>query len=81
MGDVGERAGVDDGRRVLDRLHEVGHDGVLHQDGQGAGHAEVVGGDGLARPARADDDPAQALAHVGQARRQGQDGHDLARRR
>ena len=77
VGDVGERSGVDDGRRVLDRLHQVGHDGVLHQDGQGPGDAEVVGRDGLARAARADDDPAEALAHVGETRRQGQDGHDL----
>ncbi len=40
--------------------------------------AEVLGRHGLSGTALADDDPAQPLAHVGQARGQGQDGHDLA---
>jgi hypothetical protein len=77
VGDVGEGAGVDDGRGVLQGLHEVGHQGVLHQDGHGPGRAEVLGRHRLAGLVHADDDAAEPLAHVLEARRQGQDGHDL----
>ena len=36
VGDVGEGTAVDDGGRVLEGLHQVGHEGVLEQDGHGA---------------------------------------------
>ena len=36
MGDVGERPAMDEGRVALERLHEVGLDGVLEQHRHGA---------------------------------------------
>ena len=48
MGDIGERPGMHEDRRAFQGLHQVGLDGILHQDGQRAGHAQVFGGDGLA---------------------------------
>ena len=78
VGDVGKRSGVHEGGRALQGLHQVGLDGVLHQDGQRAGHAQVLGGDRFALLVGAKDHAAKALAHVCQAGGQGQDGHDLA---
>ncbi len=78
MGDIGKRAGMHEGRGAFQGLHQVGLDGVLHQDGQRAGHAQVFSGDGFALAVGADHHRAQALAHIGQAGGQGQDGHDLA---
>ncbi len=76
--DIGERSGMHERRRALDGLHQIGHDGVLHQDRQRAADAEIVGGDRLARAAGADHHAAQAFAHIGQAGGQRQDRHDLA---
>ena len=76
--DVGKRAGMHKGRRAFQRLHQVGHDGVLHQDGQRAAHTEVVGGDGLAVAVGADHHASQPLAHIGQAGGERQDRHDFA---
>ena len=77
--DVGEGPGVHEDGRALDRLHERGHDRVLHEHGQRAADAEVVRRDGLARgAARTDDEAAEALAHVGEARAEREHGHDLA---
>ena len=58
---------VDEGRAALQGLHQVGHEGVLHQHGHGAGDAQVLGRDGFALLVRAEDDAAQALAQVLQA--------------
>ena len=62
--DVGERPGMHEGRRAFDGLHQIGHDGVLHQDRQRAAHAEIVGRDGIARAVAADHHAAQAFAHI-----------------
>ena len=47
MGDVGKGAAVDQGRGVLQRLHQIGLDGVLEQRRHGAlrpsGRAAVTG--------------------------------------
>ena len=45
MGDVGERAAMDEGRVALQRLHEVGLQRVLEQHGHGARRLEVGRGD------------------------------------
>ena len=78
VGDVGEGAGMDEGGRALQCLHQGGHDGVFHQNGQRAAQPQVVGGNGFASAAGANDHAAQPLAHVGQGGGEGQDGHDLA---
>jgi hypothetical protein len=79
--DIGERSGVNERGRALDGLHQIGHDGVLHQDRQRAARADVVGGNRFAGVVAADHHAAQAIAHVGQVGRQRQDRHDLARHR
>ncbi len=78
MGDVGEGAGVHEGRPALERLQQVGLDGVEQQHGHGPGHAQVLGRDRLARAVGGDHDAPEALAQVVHVGGQGQDGHDLA---
>lgn len=53
----------------------------LHEHGQGAAHAEVVGGDGHPAARGAHNDAAKPLPHVAQAGGHSQDGHDLCGRR
>ena len=77
LGDVGERAGVDERGVALERLHEVRLDGVLEQHRHGAAGAEVVGGERLARRVVGEDDAAEALAQVLERRGEAEDGHDL----
>jgi hypothetical protein len=48
VGDVGKRPGMDERGRAFQRLHQVGLDGVLHQHGQRARAADVLGGDRVA---------------------------------
>ena len=81
VGDVAEGAGVDEHRRVLERLQQVGLDGVAHDHGHGAGRLDLLGGDGLAGRGVADHNAPHALAHVAQRRRQREHGHHLGRRR
>src|SRR4029079_13461061 len=78
-GDVAERTGMDKCRRVLQRLEQVGLDGVSEHDGHRPRRVEVLRGDGLAVVRESHDDPAKAFAHVTQRGRQGEDNHDLAR--
>ena len=47
MGDVGKGAPVDQGRRSLQRLHQIGLDRILEQRRHGPRRLQVVGGDGL----------------------------------
>lgn len=77
MGDVRQRAGVHEERRALERLQEVRHEGILHEHGHGASHAQVLDGDRIAAPVRADDDAAHALPQILEAGGQGKDRHDL----
>ncbi len=78
LGDVGERAGVDERGVALERLHEVRLDGVLEEHRHGAAGADVVGGQRLARPAVPEGDAAEALAQVLERGGEAEDGHDLA---
>ena len=80
VGDVAERAGVDDDRRVLQRLQEVGLDRLAHDDGHRAGAVELLGGDRVATRRVADDDPAESGPQVLERRGQRQDRHHLGRR-
>jgi hypothetical protein len=79
VGDVGERARVDEAGRALGRLHEGRLDRLAQDDRGGAGAARVVGGDRGAVLAVAEDDAADALAHVHDAVGQREDRHELAR--
>ncbi len=65
-GDVAERTRVHQHRRVLERLQQVGLDGVAHDHGHRAGGEDVLRADRLATCCVADDDAAEALAHVSQ---------------
>ena len=77
MGDVGERAAVHEGGVVLERLDQVGLDGVLEQRGAGALGVDVVHGDGLAVVGVGHDHAAQAGLEVGEVGGQAEGGHDL----
>ena len=61
VGDIGKRTGMHEHRRAFQGLHQVGLNGIFHQHGHRAGHAQVFGGDGFAALADADHHPAQAL--------------------
>lgn len=64
-------------RTNLERLHQVGLDGVLHEDGEGASSSNVVAGDGDSSLALADDHLAESVAHVGKVVAEREDGHAL----
>ena len=78
VGDIGERSGMAENRCPFQGLHQVGHDGVLHQDGHRPGHAQVFCGDSFSRFAGTNHDVSHAVAHICQVGGEGQDGHDLA---
>lgn len=78
MRDVGKGPGVHEDGRLLHSLHERGHDGVLHEHGGRAGHAEVLCGDRVACIGVGHHDAAQALSHVLQRGGERQNRHDLA---
>ena len=77
MGDVGERAAVDEGRSVLERLHEVRLQSVLQQGGHGALGVQITGGDGLLVVSIADDQAGQAGLQVRDVGGQAENCHDL----
>ena len=75
--DVGERPAVDEGRVVLQRLHQVGRQRVAQQSGHRALGLQVAGAYGLLITGAGHHDAAQPRLQVGQAGGQAQDGHDL----
>ena len=77
LGDVGERARVDQGGRVVARLHQVWPDGVAEQRRHRTGGADVLGEDGLACRAQPHQDSADSTAQILQAGGKRQDRHDL----
>ncbi len=79
MGDVRERAAVDERRLPLERLHEVRLDRLLEDHRQGAGGADLLGRDGLAVVRLPDRDRAEPLPQVREIARDGDERHDLAR--
>ncbi len=66
---------VDDRRVVLQRLHQVGLDGVAQQRRHRAMGLHLRGRDGFEVARQADDDAAQACLQVRQVLGQAQDGH------
>ena len=79
VGDVAERAAVDERRAALERLEQVRLERVAQQHGHRAGDPEVLGRDGIAGRRRREDDPAEPRAQVVEVGREGEDGHDLGR--
>ena len=77
VGDVGERAAVDERRSTAEGLHQVRVDSVLEQCGHRTLGIEVAGGDRLLVVGQADGDVGQALLEVIQVRGQTQNRHDL----
>ena len=77
MRDIGERPAMDEGRVVLERLHEIGRERVLEQRRHRARGGEVLGGDGLLVAGLADLDLAEPALKIGEVVGQAEDRHDL----
>ena len=77
VGNVGKRAAVDERGIVLQRLDQVGLDGVLQKRGAGALGVEVVHGDRLAVVGVGNHHAAKAGLQVIEVARQAEGGHDL----
>jgi hypothetical protein len=79
VGDVAERAGVHEDGGVLERLQEVGLDGVTHDDRHGSRGLELLGGDRLAGCRVTHDDPPHTAPQVAQRGGESEHGHHLGR--
>ena len=77
VGDVAERPAMDERRVVLERLHEVGHHGVLQEDGHGAGRLQLLGAHQLTIAGLADQHPAEPALEVAEIGGQAEHRHDL----
>ena len=80
VGDVAEGPGVDQRGRVLERLQQVGLDGVAHDHGHGAGGLELLRGDRVTGRGVAHDDASHALTQVAQRRGEREHRHHLGGR-
>src|SRR5947208_608933 len=77
VGDVDERAAVDEGGIVFERLDEVRLDRVLQEHGHRTVSLEVGGEHRLLVARVADHDPAAAVLEIVERGRQAEDRHDL----
>ena len=77
VGDVGERAAVDEGRGIFGGLHQVGKQGVLQQDSDGACDAHVVHRERLAVISVAQQDIADAALQIVDVGGQAEDRHNF----
>ncbi len=75
MRDVGERAAVDEGRVVLERLHQVRRERIFQEGRHRAVRLDVAGVNRLVIARIADDDLAEAFLEVLEARRETEDRH------
>src|SRR5215212_1557073 len=80
-GDVTEGAGVDQGRRILQCLHEVGFYGLFHDDRHDACAHEVLCGHGVSVGVATDNNPPEAAAHIVKRGGEREDRHSLRGRR
>ena len=80
VGDVGKRTAVDESRRVLGRLHEVGQKRVFQQDRDGAGDTQVVYRERFIVVGVAQEDIPDATLEVVEVRGEAEDGHDFRSR-
>ena len=76
-GNVGERAGMNENRLMLDRVAHGGVDGVAHPRGHRACNLEIVTGDGFAAAGVRDDDLADALTQILEVTGDSQNRHQL----
>ena len=77
MCDVGKRTTVDDGRRLLRGLHEIGRHSVFQQHHDGTSHAEVFNGEWLAVVSISQQNLFDAATQILLTGGQTQDGHEL----
>jgi hypothetical protein len=77
LGDVGERAAMDEGGGSFERLDEVGMNGVAEEDLHGADGLDIAGADGFTAVGEGDDHAAEALAEVERITGQTEDSHDF----
>jgi hypothetical protein len=77
MGDVGKRSTMHEGGVVLERLDQVGLDGILEQRRHGSLGVDVVHRDGLAIVGVGNDHAAEARLEVHEVGGQAEAGHDL----
>ncbi len=77
VGDIGERAAVDEGGRVLERLHEVRRQCVAQHGGHRAVRSEIPRVHGPAIAGVADHDVAEPLLEVAQVGGEAEDRHHL----
>ena len=78
VGNVGKGPAVDQSRRVLQRLDQIGLQGVLQQGRHGAGRLQVGSGHRGVVIGVAHHDPPQPGFQIRDVRCQAQHGHDLA---
>ena len=78
VGDVGKGAAVHQRRGILQRLHQVGLDGVLEQGGHRPFSGQVPAVHRLTGIGVGHQDLPQAAFEIPQVRRQAEDRHDLA---
>ena len=72
---VGEGTGVNEDRGTLQGLHEVGLDGISHQDSEGTANTKVISSDGVAALGAGNNHSAETLTHVSKAGAEGQNSH------
>ena len=75
--DVGKRTGVDQHGLMLHGVAHGGVDGVTHPGGHGAGHFQILGGDGLAAAAVSHNNLADAVTEILQVTGNSQNSHQL----
>src|ERR671913_30395 len=80
-GDVAEGASVDQGRRILQGLHEVGFYGLFHDDRHDACGHEVLCGYGVSVGVATDHNSPEAAAHIVKRSGEREDRHRLRGRR
>ena len=79
MRDIGERAAMDEGRVVLERLHQVRRERILEQRRHRAGRRKILGGDRLLVARLADLDLAEPPLEVLEVGCEAEDRHHLRR--
>ena len=78
VGDIGEGAAVDKGGGALQRLHQIGLQGVLQQRRHGAHGLQVARGHGFVVVGIAHDDAGKPLLQICNGRGKAEHRHDLA---
>ena len=77
VGNIGKRPAVDEGGGMLQRLYQIGLDGVFQQGSHGSLSLELSRRHRIARPAVPHHNGGEPFFKIGQTVCQTQDGHDL----